>query len=115
LQQIEQTLQTPGQRGVLFEQAIDQRGVPRRMQRFVEADPVRPVALALIVPLGVVARRQAIDFGRAGRWSLLVEHFLVVAEFVEAPEVAVVVAVADLVSAKWTFASWSLCRRVRAT
>jgi hypothetical protein len=43
-----------------------------------------------------VTRRQAIDVGSDGRRALLVEHFLVVAEFVEAPQVAVVVAIADL-------------------
>jgi hypothetical protein len=62
----------------------------------VQADPVRPIGLAVVVPLGIVTRRQAIDVGSDGRRALLVERFLVVAEFVEAPQVAVVVAIADL-------------------
>ena len=95
LEQIEQALQALGQRGVLGQQAVDLRRVAGRVQRFVEADPVGAVGLALVVPLRVVARRQALRFLVLLQLARLVEGFFLVAFLDEFPELAVVVAVVD--------------------
>ncbi|TLD44949.1 MAG: hypothetical protein FAZ92_02788 [Accumulibacter sp.] len=95
LEDFEQALEPSGEGGVPVEQPVDQRRVTRRVQRFVEAHPVGAVALAVMVPLRVMARRQAVDFGAGARRTVFGEHLLVVGEFVEAPEMAVVVAVVD--------------------
>ena len=94
LQQVEQALQTLGQRFVLGQQAVDLCGVPGRVQRFVEAHPVGAVGLALVIPLRVVARRQAVDF-RALQLARFVEGFFLVAFLDEFPELSVVVPIAD--------------------
>ncbi len=94
-QEVEQALQTTGERRMFGEQSVDQRGVARRMQRFVEADPVGPVTAGSVIPLRVVARRQSVDLAWRLHRPERVEQFLVVTQLVIAPKVAVVVTVVD--------------------
>jgi hypothetical protein len=62
LEQVEDALQALGQGGVLLQQLVDVGAVALGVQGLVDADPVRPVGLALVVPLRVMARRQALEF-----------------------------------------------------
>ena len=58
LEQIQHLFQPLGQGAVLLQHGVDLGGVAGGVQAFVQADPVRPVGLAAVVPLRVVARRQ---------------------------------------------------------
>jgi hypothetical protein len=63
-EQVEDALEALGQGAVLFQQPVDVGGVAFRVQGLVDADPVRAIGQALVVPLRVMARRQALDVPR---------------------------------------------------
>ena len=78
------------------QQRINVGGAATGVQALVQADPVGPITLAAVVPLGVVAGGQGQQVGRGGLGPVVVKLLFVVAQFMKAPQVAVVVAVVDL-------------------
>ena len=95
-QQIKHALQLLGQCGVPCEDAVDVSRVAAGVQALVQAHPVGPVGLAVVVPLGVRARGQAVHLGRAFAAAGFIKAAFFVALFNVDPQVAVVVAVVHL-------------------
>ena len=95
-QQIEHALELLGQCGVPREDAVDVGRVAAGVQALVQAHPVGPVGLAVVVPLGVGTRGQAVHLGRGFAAAGLVKAAFLIAFFNVDPQVAVVVAVVHL-------------------
>ena len=95
-QQVEHAFQLLGQCGVARQDAVDVGRVAAGVQALVQAHPVGPVGLAVVIPFRVGARRQSVRF-RAGLAAAgLVEAAFFVTLFDVDPQVAVVVAVVHL-------------------
>jgi hypothetical protein len=94
-EQVQQLFQLARQTGMLGQQSVDAAGVATGVQGFIDADPIRAVALAGCIPLGVMPRRQADDFLRPWRAGLGEAVVLLITSLDKGSKVAVVVAVAS--------------------
>ena len=79
LEQVQHAFQALGQGVVLGQQLVDVGCIALGVQGFVHAHPVRAESLAEVVPLGVMARRQALGSSSHLDLALVIEHLFVVA------------------------------------